>query len=371
MLSPEGLDALLGLLRADGYRLVGPRVRDGAIVNDEITGIGDLPAGWGEEQDAGRYRLVQRNDERLFGFSVGPQSFKPELFAPHVQLVRLRRRQDGFEREEPASGPRPLAMIAARACDLAAIAIQDRTFLGGPFREPDYAGRRNGAFVVAVNCSQAGGTCFCVSMETGPRVTAGHDIALTELTGPHRFVAEPGTARGAALLDRLAAGVAAAEDRRAVDLVCDQTARSMGRKLETAGIKDLLYRNQDHPRWDDVASRCLSCTNCTMACPTCFCSSVEDTSDLEGETAERWRRWDSCFTMGHSYMHGGSVRASTRARYRQWLTHKVAGWIDQYGTSGCVGCGRCVTWCPVGIDMTQELAAIRADDGAKRKGDSP
>lgn len=372
VLSTDGLEDLLGLLRADGYRAIGPRVRDGAIVHDDIAGVGDLPAGWGEEQEAGRYRLVRREDDRLFGFSVGPQSFKPELFAPRVQLVRLRRTPDSFapEAATPAPAARPLAMIGARACDLAAIAVQDRTFLGGPFREPDYAARREGAFVVAVNCGQAGGTCFCVSMGTGPRVTAGHDIVLTELSDPHRFVAEAATDRGAAPLGRPDAAAARSVETEAVDAVCEKTARSMGRKLDTIGIKELLYRNQEHPRWDEVATRCLSCTNCTMVCPTCFCSSVEDTSDLVGETAERSRRWDSCFTMGHSYVHGGSVRASTRARYRQWLTHKFASWIDQYGTSGCVGCGRCVTWCPVGIDVTEELAAIRASDGAKGKGEA-
>jgi Fe-S-cluster-containing hydrogenase component 2 len=138
--------------------------------------------------------------------------------------------------------------------------------------------------------------------------------------------------------------------------------------MDTSGIKELLYRNPEHPRWDDVAERCLACTNCTLVCPTCFCGSVEDVTDLVGETAERWRRWDSCFTLDHSFLHGGSVRSSTRARYRQWLTHKLASWIDQFGTSGCIGCGRCITWCPVGIDITEEVAAIRATDGANSKG---
>src|SRR6185295_19043097 len=141
-----------------------------------------------------------------------------------------------------------------------------------------------------------------------------------------------------------------------------------GRRMDTADIKELLYRNQEHPRWDDVADRCLGCANCTLACPTCFCGSVEDVSDLSGDTAERWRRWDSCFTLDHSYLHGGSVRASIRSRYRQWLTHKVASWIDQFGTSGCVGCGRCITWCPVGIDITEEVAAIRATDRGPASG---
>jgi ferredoxin len=134
----------------------------------------------------------------------------------------------------------------------------------------------------------------------------------------------------------------------------------MTRAVRTEGIRELLAATLDHPRWDDVASRCLTCTNCTLVCPTCFCSTVEDVTDLTGRTAERWRRWDSCFTLGHSYLHGGSVRSTARDRYRQWLTHKLGTWIDQFGHSGCVGCGRCITWCPVGIDITEEVAALGA-----------
>jgi ferredoxin len=197
-------------------------------------------------------------------------------------------------------------------------------------------------------------------MGTGPRARAGFDLALTELAGPHRFLVEVATAEGERRLAALAPGAALPEDDRAAAEAHARAAATMGRRLDTGGIKELLYRNQEHPRWDEVAGRCLSCTNCTLVCPTCFCSTVEDGSDLSGEEAVRTRRWDSCFTLDHSYLHGGSVRASVRSRYRQWLTHKLASWIDQFGTSGCVGCGRCITWCPAAIDITEEVAALRA-----------
>ncbi|NJL33712.1 MAG: sulfite reductase subunit A, partial [Chloroflexaceae bacterium] len=127
-------------------------------------------------------------------------------------------------------------------------------------------------------------------------------------------------------------------------------------------VASLLKHNLEHKRWEQVAERCLSCANCTMVCPTCFCSTVEDTTALDGSHAERWRKWDSCFTVDFSFIHGGTVRRETRTRYRQWMTHKLAAWIDQFGTSGCVGCGRCIVWCPVGIDITAEIAAMRASD---------
>jgi ferredoxin len=366
VLSRQGLRALLEALRALGYTLVGPTIRQGAIVYAEIDGVDDLPAGWTEAQEAGTYRLQRRDDEALFGYAVGPQSWKQFFFLPRLRLWRARREGTSFTVAPDAGPPPRLALIGARACDLHAIAVQDRTFLAGTHRDPDYAARREGTFVVAVNCGQAGGTCFCVSMGTGPRVTAGFDLALTELLdAPHRFLVEIGSEAGAAVLARLGPEPATDADRRAGEAIVERTARSMGRALDTQDIKDLLYRNYEHKRWDEVAARCLTCANCTLVCPTCFCATVEDTSDLTGEHAERWRAWDSCFTLDHSYIHGGSVRTSPRARYRQWLTHKLATWIDQFGTSGCVGCGRCITWCPVGIDLTEEVAAIRASDSTQ------
>lgn len=362
ILKREHFADLFAELRSEGFTVVGPTVRDGAIVYDEIDGPERLPVGWTEVQEAGKYRLVRRNDEALFGYAVGPHSWKKYFLAPRQRLFSARRDGAGFAVESEAPLTRKLALLGARACELRAIAVQDEVILEGPFVDPHYAAARSGAFVIAVNCGQAGGTCFCVSMGSGPRVASGHDLALTELIGPgrHQFLVEVGSDAGARVLSRIRHEPATAGHEGEAEDVVRKTAASMGRALDTAGIRDLLMGNLDHPRWDDVAERCLACANCTMVCPTCFCTTVEDVTDLRGERAERVRSWDSCFTLGHSYLHGGSVRASVRSRYRQWLTHKLATWIDQFGTSGCVGCGRCITWCPVGIDITEEVRAIRA-----------
>jgi ferredoxin len=358
-LEREHLDSLVGALREEGYTPVGPTVREGAIVYDELESASELPVGWTDVQDAGKYRLERRGDEALFGYAVGPHSWKKLLFPPRVKLYQIERSADGFLARADVE-ERRYAFIGVRSCEIAALAIQDRVFLEGPFVDSIYRARR-GAFIVAVQCGQAGGTCFCASMGTGPEARSGFDLALTEVLGAdgHHFLVEVGTERGARLFDRLPhRDASSSEEMHAAEIVAE-TARHMGRRMDASDVKELLYRNYESPRWEDVASRCLACANCTLVCPTCFCSSVEDTTDLEGDHAERWRRWDSCFTMDFSYLHGGSVRASTRARYRQWMTHKLATWWDQFGTSGCVGCGRCITWCPVGIDITVEAAAIR------------
>ena len=365
VLPRAGLDALIGALRARGFTVVGPAVESQAVVLRELASSAELPAGWTDEQDGGTYRLVRRDDDAVFAFNAGPQSWKQLLFPPTVRLWGARRAADGsLSLERGEESPPRYAFLGVRACDLHAIAIQDRIFVHDRFVDRDYEARRRDAFIVAVNCSKAGGTCFCVSMGTGPRADSGFDLALTELLdgGEHRFLCEAGSERGREILAELPHRPADPADERAAVEVVGQTAASMGRTLDTDGIKELLYANADHPRWDEVAARCLTCGNCTLVCPTCFCSTVEDVTDLTGTETERTRRWDSCFTLDHSYIHGGSVRPSGSARYRQWMTHKLASWIDQFGTSGCVGCGRCITWCPVGIDLTEEVRAIRGTD---------
>ncbi|MGZ5314036.1 MAG: 4Fe-4S dicluster domain-containing protein [Solirubrobacterales bacterium] len=367
VIARQDLDQLLAALAGRGFKLIGPTVRDQAILYEEISSAADLPEGWTDEQEGGTYRLRRREDDALFGFNVGPNSWKSHLFPANLTLWKSRRAADGtmeFD-NEPVEAPR-FAFIGVRSCDLAAIGIQDRVFVGNGHTDPDYEARRREAFIVAVNCGKAGNTCFCVSMDTGPKAKSGFDLALTEvLEGEHRFVVEVGSERGAELLAEVEARTAEQADERAAEEVSERCASEMGRELDTDGIKDLLYRNMEHPRWEEVADRCLTCGNCTLVCPTCFCHDVEDVTDLAGEEAERVRRWDSCFALEHSHVHGGSIRNSPPSRYRQWMTHKLATWIDQFGTSGCVGCGRCITWCPVAIDITEEAAAIRAEDLGK------
>ena len=346
-------DQLFEALASRGYTIVGPTVRDQAIVYDEIRSVKDLPVGFTDEQDGGHYRLCRRDDEALFGYAVGPHSWKQYQLPAEVKLWKARVDERGglTDIAEPSKEQPRYAFFGARSCELHAMGILDRV-IGKPPRAP---------FIVAVQCGQAGGTCFCVSMKTGPVAQSGFDLALTEVLddGRHYFAVEVGSDDGADVLADVPHTDAADREREQAADVHARTAAQMGRELDTTEIKELLYRNYENPRWDEVADRCLTCGNCTMVCPTCFCRTVEDVTDLAGEHVERHQRWDSCFTVDYSHVHGGAVRSSPRSRYRQWMTHKLATWYDQFGSSGCVGCGRCITWCPVGIDITEEARAIR------------
>lgn len=361
VLEVQALAQLIASLQHRGYQVIGPTVRDSAIVYDIVNSLEDLPVGWTADQERGTYRLRRREDGALFGYTVGPQSWKRFLLPPDIRLFEVRRSGRALEIVEDAAPPAHYAFLGVRPCELAAMAIQDHVLLGEHSSDSVYRARRQGVFIVAVNCTVSAPTCFCASMHTAPPAQASFDIALTELVDPgrHVFLAEAGSRAGADVLAGLSPVEAPPELREEAAQAIAKAVAALTRKVDTNGIREMLYGAFEHPRWDDVAARCLTCANCTMVCPTCFCVTVDDSTDITGTHAERWRRWDSCFTQSFSYIHGGSVRTSAKSRYRQWLTHKFGSWIDQFGSSGCVGCGRCITWCPAAIDVTEELAALR------------
>lgn len=363
LITHEGLEQLLQALMQDGYTLIGPRLREGAITYDEIDGIEQLPKGATDRQAPGRYELANNSGE-LFGFASPAQSFKRFFHPPKQRLFSLRRGPNGSKLVPGDSGSRRLALIGARGCDLAGLDVLDGVLSVGGSRDEGYVQRRADVFVVALNCGVAGGTCFCTSMGTGPGVDGEFDLALTELPtdGGSTFVVVVGSDRGQRVLDAVSSRGATEQEEAAAESRVNTTRSQIQKRVDTRGIHALLTSQAQSPRWQQVAERCLACANCTMVCPTCFCSNVEDYSGWDGEVA-RDRTWDSCFTEDFSYVHGGSVRTSIAARYRQWLTHKFGTWHDQFGRSGCVGCGRCITWCPVGIDVTEEIAALREEAG--------
>lgn len=363
VLDANGLDALIRRLRELGFETKGPVVRDGAIMPGPISGVSDLPVGVADEQGPGRYRLSAAPHSRFFDWAVGPGSWKAEFFPAVQELWRANVDEASVALIEPILDAPPLAIVGMRPCEVASLAVLDRILMEGSYRDPRYGQRREGTFVAVVECASPAATCFCASMAGGPSIEAGFDLALTELDDErgHRFVVRAGTDSGADVLSSIDHGSASTEDFNAREQVLIAARARMGRELDTEGLAALLARNIDHPQWAQVGDRCLSCANCTLVCPTCFCSDVRDTSELDG-TIVRRRAWSSCFDLEHSYLHGGAVRKSTPSRYRQWMTHKLSTWWDQFDTTGCVGCGRCIAWCPVGIDITEEAAAIAQSD---------
>ena len=351
------LPRLFEALAADGRRIVGPTIAEGAVVYDELDSPAELPHGWTAESEPGSYRLEATSGTRAFDYGIPVTSWKRFTHPSLVPLTRARREGD-LVTIVPVREPAPrLAFIGVRACELAALGIQDRAMRAGPAGDADHAARRDASLVVAVECAQAMSTCFCTSMANGPEVQAGADLVLSELDDG--FVIRIGSAAGTAVLEPLALRVAAPDEIERAGTQVAAVRASIGDPVPADGLPKRLRAALDHPRWAEVADRCLACANCTLVCPTCFCTSVGVASDLDGIEATTERQWDSCFSLGFGRVAGdANFRPKVADRYRQWLTHKFSTWWDQFGSSGCVGCGRCIAWCPVGIDVREELNAI-------------
>lgn len=368
-LAYQQLPNLLGALQAKGYRCVGPQVRDGAIIYDSLESIDQLPWGMKDEQRPGSYRLIRDATTEAFAWANGPQAIKPLLFKPKESLWKVERDDKGklaFHQVPPQ--PELIALFGVRSCDLAAMVVQDKVFIQDKYVDQRYRAQRQNLFIIAVNCSYSGGNCFCASTGDGPEAKPSFDIVMTEIEGG--FVISSGSAAGKELLTRLTLARASLSQKQSVKQGIERAIQMQRKKMPEGDIRHLLFAHLDHPRWDDVAQRCLSCGNCTSVCPTCFCHTEKENPTLDGTASEHTREWDSCFTAGHSYIHNTVIRDTTKARYKQWLTHKLGSWWDQFNTSGCIGCGRCVTWCPVGIDLTEEVAAISGNSNQVGNNDS-
>lgn len=354
-------DNLINKLKEKGYTTVGPTIQNGAIVYSEIDSSSDLPVGFTDTQKPGFYRLEKTAQNAFFNYVVGPQSWKKFLYPSIQKLFTAYYKNNKLEIEKPDQPKTQYAFIGVRACEINSIEIQDRVFFGGEYQNSNYKALRKNSLIIAVNCSKAEANCFCTSMGTGPEVKSGYDILLTEIINEkeHYFLIETGSEKGEEIVNELNSREANESELNKKNQVIQKTISQIKKYLDTENLKDILLKSLESPLWDEVAKRCLACGNCTMVCPTCFCMTVEDYTDLHKTKAERIQKWDSCFTLEFSYIHGGSVRVSIGSRYRQWLTHKLASWHEQFGTSGCVGCGRCITWCPVGIDITEEATKIK------------
>lgn len=346
------------LYRAGITRIIGPVAENGAIGFRELHSAQDLPRGLRDVQTPGHYRLRQEEGcSRRFAWANPPQALKPLTFAPRETLWHSQQDASGRLVFSLPDLPVPrTAILGVRACDLTALRLQEAHFLRAPHVDPFFSARRAALFLMAVHCSHPASTCFCASTGDGPVARSGFDLALTELEEGFLLAADS-LAGEAVLADLRLASASTDQEAQALaqaEQAIRQQSRHLPQGLEDAPLQALL----EHPHWETVGQRCLSCGNCTAVCPTCFCHVETEELSLDGTATTHLRQWDSCFTSGHAAMGSWQIRPATHLRYRQWLGHKLLFWPAQYGRSGCVGCGRCLTWCPVGIDLTVEIAAL-------------
>jgi sulfhydrogenase subunit beta (sulfur reductase) len=347
-------DSLIDTLISMGAQCLGPTVQDGAIVYAPVSSCSAFPQGVHDHQAPGSYKLTTDNSSRWFAWANGPQALKPMLFRPEETLWQAKRDTEGRLSFQPhVPPPRLTAVIGVRACDLAALALQNKHFLAGIHPDQAYATHHQHLLIIAVNCTHPAATCFCHATGDGPTATEQYDISLDELD--EGFAVKIGSVKGKEIVEKLSLQPLSNSQHAAIETAHDAARQQLTRRLPNTDIPALLFNQQESNHWQTIGEKCLACGNCTAVCPTCFCHQTIDQTTLDGTCTSRLRQWDSCFSQKHSYIHGITLRQKTHLRYRQWLTHKFASWEQQYDRSGCVGCGRCISWCPVGIDVTEEL----------------
>ena len=363
-LSLQDVQKLLQALEKEGYTVISPKVKNGALTLSELSKGESPPLGYSDIQSPGKYKLQENDDNTLFSYTVPMQSWRRFLNTEKEVLFKTKINSKGFTvepGENSTSTPaQKKVFFGIRVCDLKGVEIQDRIFINNTFEDPYYKARRENVFIIAADCLSPAETCFCTSMNSGPEHTQGFDIALAELE-PNVIIAR-GTKEATQkyLKDFPKADEAIIEKNLQK---VKEAKEAITRTINLEDAKKALATDLDHPHWDIIADKCLSCSNCTFVCPTCFCTSIDESPAIDGKSSERIRRWDSCFNISHSYIHGGHIRSSVKSRYRQWLTHKLINWESQFDASGCTGCGRCITWCPSAIDFTQEIAKFAETEG--------
>ena len=356
-------------LQARGFTVVGPSLSEGVVRLRELRGVGDLASGVVDVQGPGSY-ILSGESATVFASVNGPDSPKKYLHPSEVEMSRLADKGNGLELVSAFRSDRKYAFFGIRPCDLRGVQVMDRTMLVPGFEDPVYSTLRDDSIFIVANCTKAGANCFCASMGTGPAAESGYDVAITEL--PEKLLFEiPRGERG--LFRGIELKAATEEELREGEEMVRSAREHMGRRISEKDPARKMYAALDSPVWGKAADRCLACGNCTMVCPTCFCNTMIDRTDLKDGTVSRVRVWDSCLSKDFVYSAGGNPRQARTARYRQFVMHKFAYWPDEFGTYGCVGCGRCITWCPVGIDITDTLNAVLKDqqDSARKVEASP
>ena len=224
----------------------------------------------------------------------------------------------------------------------------DTVFEQERYTDPHWQARREATVVVGLGCHEPCQTGFCTTVGSGPFNHAGLDAILTDLG--EVFLVETLTDKGDRLFTQLEQA-SIDQSIRATEM--QQAAKeNMPIAFETEGLKQKLDQNFTSLYWEEVSRSCLGCGVCTFLCPTCFCFDIVD----EAQRGERVRNWDTCMFRTYSLEASGhNPRPSRVERTRQRLSHKYTYWVDQINQIGCTGCGRCVRYCPVGLDIRAML----------------
>ncbi len=340
----DSLEILFKELQHLNYVVVGYKVVDNVLRLTKLDSFKELARDVEDVQNPGKYSLIPGSFYRH-----GPDSPKIYLYPPEHLLFTV---SPEWKVELPTTPEDYIAFFGIKPCDLASIKVLDRVLLDV---DEYYRTLRKRLVVIVENCTQPGNTCFCATMGTGPRAMNGFDIAFTRLGD--KLVIEAGSEFGLKLLNLLELEPIDDTTYRDFESTIRRATDKAKAGFELENLPELLELNIESKVYKEITERCLGCSNCNMVCPTCFCFDVLDIPELNG-SAKRVRVWDGCLNFVYAQVAGGHFRRDLWARYRHFILHKFTYWIKQFGTYGCVGCGRCITWCPTGIDIRESVRKV-------------
>lgn len=336
------------ILKSRRFRVVGPKVIDEVLRIGVVDGFSDFPFSSGSSAP---WRLSDGS------FQVPPDSLKRFLYPPELELFRV---EKGFRINIPRHNYPKTAFFGITPCDMASVLVMDRVQLG---KDPYYTMARRKSLFVVQNCLKPGPTCFCSSTGSGPESKEGFDISYT-IISPSEVLFRPGSEVGLDILTDLSLEPASQEAVRRYRKLINEASVKAVADFTGAEVPDVLETMLEPQVWKEVSEGCLGCANCNMVCPTCFCFDIIDKLSLDG-SGRRVRIWDGCHSYSYAEVAGGNIRKDLWARYRHWVLHKFSYWVKQFGTLGCVGCGRCIAWCPAGIDL--RVVVSKAIKGVRAK----
>jgi sulfhydrogenase subunit beta (sulfur reductase) len=238
-----------------------------------------------------------------------------------------------------------LALFGLHICDINAIARLDMVL----WNDPAYKARRENMLIIGVSCTP-NDKCFCKSVHANvlPNIC---DVFLMQ--HEKDYIAYSLTEKGRKLLTSFLF------EPTNIEIKEIKVEYNEQKHIDIHRVGERILKDYENPVWAETAKRCLGCANCTVVCPLCYCYDVVDNTYVHTDEGERVRCWDSCLLLNFARVAGGhNFRKDLKARYRNVYTHKFRTFVDEFGVPSCVGCGRCITFCPAGIDMRETLGKL-------------
>mgnify|MGYP006295720965 CR=1 FL=1 len=234
-----------------------------------------------------------------------------------------------------------------RPCDVHSLLVMDKLMLGDDMEDIYYKSRRNNSVIISVKCNESGENCFCQSLGTD-KLQEGFDILLYE--NGEDYLVEIGSEKGKKIIDQI--------NEKEKTSKIPEDCLECDREIPEQQIEKFKKAFED-PIWEEEVKRCFSCAGCTTTCPTCGCFDVKDDPNLDLETGKRMRLDASCQLKNYTGVAGGHVFREDRAkRFKHRYYHKFKYFPEQYDKYMCIGCGRCISNCPAGIDLVEIMNKI-------------